>query len=139
LTEKKIAKIEENKVENDTLRAQLHELNERARWYSSQIWQVPFAFLGIAALVIGMVIEKNDPAKALAYLVVSGLGIAVLIHVQGLADGEKHAVENIRTIEGQLHLEQTAEYKPDIWKSFPVVVIIVTTACLFFGIIFLMR
>jgi hypothetical protein len=132
--------IDDHKVESDSLRVQLGELNQRARWYSSQIWQVPFAFFGIAALVIGATIDKNNFVTGLAFLIVFGLGVTVLIHLQGLADGERRAVLNIQKIEEQLYLEQTAQYKPRVvWSSIQVFTIVVTVACLLSGIFFLTR
>lgn len=130
---------DDHKAESDTLRVQLQELNERARWYSSQIWQIPFAFLGIAALIIGAAIDKSNTVLGLASLMVFGLGIAVLTHMHGLADAEKRAVLNIQKIEEQLHLEQTAQYKPRIWSSFQVTVIFTIVFFLLSGIYFLTR
>lgn len=47
--------------EFETLRLQLKELNIRSRWYTSQIWYVPFAFLGLMVVLLSkMSILKND-------------------------------------------------------------------------------
>ena len=42
-------------IEPNTLRQQLQVLNERSRWYSAELWQIPFAYLGLTALVIAQI------------------------------------------------------------------------------------
>jgi len=48
------------------LRVQLTQLNELSRWYSSQLWQIPFAFLTLAAGILGIVIDKGATAVIMA-------------------------------------------------------------------------
>jgi hypothetical protein len=43
---------EQQRPTNDTLRVQLVELNNRGRQYGGQIWQVPFAYVGIVGVVL---------------------------------------------------------------------------------------
>lgn len=50
-------KVDIIKIKSDSLRVQLEQLNERSCWYSSQLWQAPFAFFGITAIVIGTMIK----------------------------------------------------------------------------------
>lgn len=132
-----MATANDRKVESDSLRVQLAQLNERSRWYSSQLWQMPFAFLGIVALAVGAVIDQNTTVVGSTFLAIGGFGIAVFIHILGLADGERRAVLNIQKIEEQLDLEQTALYSPKIWFPFQVVVMVVIVACFLLGIYFL--
>jgi hypothetical protein len=133
-----MAKIDCQEAENDSFIAQLHELNERARWYSSQLWQVPFAFLGIVGITLGAFLGKGNTMTGLSFLVLGGFGIAVILHMRGLADGERRAVLNLQKIEAQLRLEQTAIYKPrEVWVSFNIAIIGITVLCFFLGIYFL--
>lgn len=124
-------------VESESLRAQLRELNERSRRYSGQLWQVPFAFLGIVGLVIGNIVDRDRTIIGLTLLVLGSLGIAVIFHIRGMADGHRRAVLNLQRVEKQLHLEQTVIYKPGYWRALYLVVIFITVVIFVLGIYFL--
>jgi len=94
-----------------TLRVQLVELNNRARWYSSQLWQLPFAFLGITGLSLATFIDKKPLFLALALFVCSIFGLCICIHIMGILDGEKRAVNDLQDIEYLLKLPKTAKLK----------------------------
>ena len=96
----------------DALRTQLTELNIRSRTYTAQIWQVPFAYLGILGVVVAQAAGKAP--GLLAVLLGSGalVGIAIIFHVAAMLDGSRRAVENIRKIETALGLDETAQHKP---------------------------
>jgi hypothetical protein len=133
-------KVEEQQMPPDpeSLRTQLAELNVRARTYASQMWQVPFAYIGIVGIAGGAAISRNDPLFAGGPLVFLGLfGIAVINHMFGLQDGTWRAVEGIRSMEAKLRLEQTALHKPLVWNSLLFIVILTTIACLGLGGLFL--
>ena len=55
----------------ESLRAQLTELNIRSRTYTTQIWQVPFAYLGILSIAVVQAAGKL-PSLLLALLLGSG-------------------------------------------------------------------
>ncbi|MFH1642613.1 MAG: hypothetical protein ABIC04_06990 [Nanoarchaeota archaeon] len=134
------SKTSNNEPYPSSLQMQLNILNERSRWYSSQLWQIPFAFLGIATLIIGTAINRDKPDNiiiAVSFLTIFAVGVAVIIHLRGLADGEKRAVLNIQNVEKQLHLEQTAKLNQNIWLPFKIVAIIVTIISFSFSIVFL--
>lgn len=126
----------DGEVESESLRTQLSVLNERSRWYSSQLWQVPFAFLGLGGLAIGAVIGKNNAAViGWTFVALGCFGIAVIIHMYGMAGGERRAVQNIQKVEEQLHLEQTALAKAGInWRSLHIAVIVATILSFVLGI-----
>ena len=97
---------EVKKAKDESLIAQLAELNSRSRWYSSQLWQVPFAYLGITGVVIAGLVDKNS--ILVLGLIATGLfGICVLVHMYGMKDGERRAVQNLQKIERELKLEPT--------------------------------
>ncbi len=96
----------------EILRSQLSELNTRARWYSSQLWHVPFAYLGVTGVVLGNLGEKSSYQLSLGLLCAGIFGILVSIHLFGIMDGEKRAVNNLQKVERELRLESTVKYKP---------------------------
>lgn len=92
---------------------QLQILNERSRWYSSQLWQVPFLYLTITGAFVGQVIDKGAHFLSLASVVGGMLGFVVAYHMQKLKDGEKRAVNALIEIEGHLKIPQRAEHKKE--------------------------
>ena len=101
--------------EPESLRTELTELNVRARTYTSQIWQVPFAYLGILGVVVVQAADKAPRLlPVLLVLLVSGalVGVAVIFHVAAMLDGSRRAVENIRKVEKALNLEETVQHRP---------------------------
>ncbi len=128
--------VDSPKPESDSLRAKLREANERSRRYSSRLWQIPLAFIGIVGVVVGGVIKdiENSPLTGPAFLALGVLGIAVAIHILGMADGHKRAVLNIQIVEEQLQLKKTVIYKPWYWRTFYIVVIVISVTSLLLGI-----
>ena|SRR5438309_393361 len=107
------------------LRVQLGELNERARAYTAQTWQVPFAYLGIVGVVLGQL--GNKSAKPLTFITVLSsaavFGIVVAIHMTAMCEGIRRAVNNIRDVEQRLGLDQTAEFRP-LWHIVPLISVV---------------
>ena len=101
---------------DDAKIAQFTELNNRGRWYSSQLWQVPFAYLGITAVAVAQAAEKSPRFLPLALFGCAVFGVCVLVHFRGMMDGEKRAVEDLIKVErDDLHLRPTTEYKSQIY------------------------
>jgi hypothetical protein len=98
--------------DKDSLQRQLTELNSRARWYSSQLWQVPFAYLGLSGLTIANAAGKTLLYMPFIFWTCAVFGLLVFIHTVGMRDGERRAVKNLQRTEEALHLSQTAQYKP---------------------------
>ena len=122
----------------EALREQLKELNNRSRWYSGQLWYIPFAYFGLVALTVGNVGFKEPKFIGLSLLYCGIIGVFVFWHMISIRDGEKRAVENLRAVEGKLHLNQTAEYK-NYPLAFLVGVCFVFVTCLLGGGIILCR
>lgn len=99
------------KPEPESQRQQLTELNNRSRWYASQLWQIPFAYLGLTGLTIASAAEKMSSQMPIVFLTCAVFGVCVLVHTFGIMDGVKRAVKNLQKIENDLHLEETAKYK----------------------------
>ncbi|MEO5956044.1 MAG: hypothetical protein ABIR36_10195 [Nitrospiraceae bacterium] len=96
---------------SDALGTQLTELNNRSRWYSTQLWTVPFAYLGVSALAITGFLKDTQDQLWLVLFAGALVGGFVIWHMEGIRDGEKRAVENLKNLESQLHLVPTVEYK----------------------------
>jgi len=92
----------------ESLHVQLTELNNRSRWYSSELWQVPFAYLGLSGLVIGQVADKASRYLSLAFGASAVFGIFVIVHMHRLRGSERRAVKNLQDTERALNLEVTA-------------------------------
>ena len=96
----------------ESLRVQLAELNARSRAYTTQLWQVPFAYIGILSVAIGQVLDKKPVVLPIVCLAGAVGGICVVIQMYALLEGSGRAVTNINDVERQLGLLETAQHKP---------------------------
>ncbi|WP_153145319.1 hypothetical protein [Dechloromonas sp. H13] len=96
---------------NDALKEQLKELNNRARWYSGQLWYIPYAYFGLTGIAISNVVVKQSVYIGGTLIACGILGLFVLWHMWLIKDGEKRAVENLLLVEIALGLEPTVDYK----------------------------
>lgn len=78
---------------------QYEQLNERSRWYSSQLWYVPFAFIGILALGIDKLTALQEPLRSFAFIFLSLFSLAVYIHVTSLKFYERRCVLAMQRLE----------------------------------------
>src|SRR5688572_3280212 len=79
------------KTNDGALPAQLTELNERGRQYGAQLWQIPFAYVGIVGAVMSQVGDK--PALLTPTLLGASIfGIPVLLHAVTMLEGNRRAV-----------------------------------------------
>jgi len=85
----------------------LIELNNRSRWYSSQLWQIPFAYLGLTALAVGQVASKasetNSDMEVLRYVLMGSafFGLLAILHSILALVAERRTVEKLREVEEQ--------------------------------------
>jgi hypothetical protein len=121
---------------SDVLSKQLTELNNRARWYSTQLWAVPVAYLGISSVAIAGFLKDVKEYLWVALLACALIGAFVIWHMQGIRDGEKRAVENLQKLEAQLRLPPTAEFK-HYTIPFLAAVWVFTSAFALLGVLFL--
>jgi hypothetical protein len=120
---------ESAKPERPSLRVQLSELNSRSRWYTSQLWQVPFAYLAITAVALGGVVGKGPKIFGVALIAAAGVGCLIVIHWFAMLNGARRAIDNIREVEQELRLQKTAEYKP--WYVFPLLGVVIFAIILY--------
>jgi hypothetical protein len=106
-------------MKEENLRIMLVELNKRSRWYSSELWQVPFAYLGLSGALIMSVVEKQPSYLCLAFLASTIFGIFVLIHMHRIRKNERRSIDNIEAVEAALGLPagHTAKVREG-WKIF---------------------
>lgn len=119
--------------EPQALCAQLAELNTRSRTYTAQIWQIPFAYIGIAGVVLAQLVDKPAPMIRVALVSIAVFGMLVFVHFTSMVNGVRRAVANIRETERLLHLRETAEYRFG-WYILPLgLVIVLSTGAAVFG------
>jgi len=110
----------------ESLRVQLVELNNRGRWYSSQLWQVPFAYLALVGFVLAADLDEAPAGPSLRYMAVAVLGIAVSCHMFGITNGERRAVTNLQKVEEALQIPPTVLYKPGYTRPLLAAVLLTT-------------
>ena len=129
--------MRDSSPEQESLRVQLAELNGRSRAYTAQIWQIPFAYLGIVGVVLAQVADKTPRITVIALFAAAVFGVVAFVHLTAMMNGVRRAVEAIVKVERQLKLEETAQYRP-WWYISPLaaVVVLAVIACLVGGIYF---
>ena len=96
---------------NDTKikRTQLSELNIRARAYASQLWQVPFAYLAIAGVLLTQLKSSLLP---LGLIFICLFGILVLTHMFFVVRSHNKTVNKIIALEKAMGLDVCTKAEP---------------------------
>ena len=68
------------------------QLNQRSRWCSSQLWYVPFAYVGIVGFAFDKILSLPSPLNSLAFISVGILSLAVVVHIISLRFYELKAI-----------------------------------------------
>ena len=110
-----------HRPEPESLRTQLAELNSRTRTYTSQLWQVPFAYLATVGVVLTN-LKKDD--LTIGFFAAFALGALISWHVLAIERGRSRAVADLRRTEEDLGLVPTAEDRPSYTWPF-----IIATLC----------
>lgn len=85
---------------NDDMRCALYDqLNQRSRWYSSQLWYVPFAYLGIVGFAVEKVPSLPEVLRSPSYFMLALFSLAVFVHVGALKYYERRAVRSMQNRE----------------------------------------
>jgi hypothetical protein len=100
---------DDEKPEPESLQVQLTQLNERSRAYTTQMWQLPVAYVAAAGVALSSTKGLPSPIEL---FVVGIVGLLVFLHLDAIDDGRRRAVENMQRLERELHLTQTAEERP---------------------------
>jgi hypothetical protein len=125
---------ENKQPEHDALIVQLTELNNRSRWYTAQLWHIPFAYFGI--LVVALAQIKTNKTSYFSYILlfIGFFGCFALWHMYGLINGVERAVRELQKIENQLNLRQTAQFRVGYIIPLFIALIIAIWLCIGFGI-----
>jgi len=75
------------------------QLNERARWYSSQLWYIPFAYVGLIGIGIEKTLALISPFRSIAFIFLGIFSLSVYVHVTALKYYERRAVGSMRQME----------------------------------------
>jgi len=75
------------------------QLNIRSRWYSSQLWYIPFAYIGIVGLSFEKISELKFPINTVIYFLFGIFSLAVFVHVSSIKYYERKAVHNMQDLE----------------------------------------
>ncbi len=116
---------EAQKQRMENWRTQLKELNARSRWYTTQLWQVPLAFVGIVGVTVSKLPEQEHHKAVFLLLVI--LGVAVFVHMLHLMKRLEAAVLALQRMEAKLGLEDQATLTGWGVAPFILVVVIMTT------------
>ena len=85
---------------NDDLRSTRYvQLNERSRWYTSQLWYVPFAYLGLVGLGLKEILALDPLPKLFALTVLGMLSLAIFVQVCSGKYFERRAVQTMKDME----------------------------------------
>lgn len=99
----------------EDLRVQYVELNNRSRWYTSQAWQIPFAYLAIVNVTIGVVVAKEEKWLAIALFALAFIGVFVAVQSYLTIEGIRRAVDGMQKLEDQLALPWKAQNTGNYW------------------------
>lgn len=124
-------------IDNPALIEQLSQLNQRVRLYASQIWQVPFAYLGLVLLSFAGWDSLSDWIKATIMIGMGIVGILVLIHHSGLIQANNDTVDRIEEVENALGLTVTVRKRCSIVCPLVALVILTFAMEVIGGIVYL--
>ena len=83
----------------DLWKVQYEQLNQRARWYSSQVWYIPFAYIGLIGIGLEKILSLPQPLMSIALVLMGIFSIAVFVHVSSIKYYERLAVREMRELE----------------------------------------
>ena len=72
------------------------ELNQRSRWYTAQLWYVPFAYVGIVGFAFDKIVNLPYPLNSFGLFLLGIFSIAVFVHVLALKFYERRAVSSMQ-------------------------------------------
>lgn len=75
------------------------QLNQRSRWYSSQLWYIPFAYLGIVGIGLEKILKLSYPLNSLGLVLFSIFSMSVFVHVSSIKFYERRTIRSMQEIE----------------------------------------
>lgn len=92
----------QREVSTETLRAQWNQLNDRSRWYVTQTWQGPFAFVTVASIAAYNLARGNGistATQAIGFALLTMLGIATVHFLTYIGQGGDSSIRQMMRIE----------------------------------------
>jgi hypothetical protein len=87
-------------MEDEKWKTQYEQLNQRARWYSTQLWVVPFTYLGLVGIGFEKISALKDTcSKSTGFLLMAFFSLAIFVHVSSVKYYERKAVKAIKDME----------------------------------------
>jgi hypothetical protein len=85
----------------ETARTAWVQLNERSRWYSSQLWQAPIAYIATVLVMVGWTVDKGLAGQwAFLALLGAGLGGAcITFHLMLVHERVNEIVADMKRLE----------------------------------------
>lgn len=103
--------------------AQLSQLNERSRWYSSRLWQEPLSFFGIVALALGSFDKlQSDVLRGSMLIGLGALGLVLSWSLYHMKKPRRTAIEALIQIEQKLNLQKVTGHRR--WISPPIMALV---------------
>ncbi len=116
---------------SEELRLQYTEVNAKSRWYASQTWQVPFAYIALVGLMAGSFKDDNNlTTLGLALKVSAFLGIPIIIHLIAISIRIKDLVGDLNRIEEDLSLPSRS--KNIVWIHGSVIIFFIVSLIIFY-------
>ena len=75
------------------------QLNQRSRLYSSQLWYIPFAYVGIIGIGSDKILNLSYPLNSLGFILLGIFSISVFVHVSAVKFYERRAVRSMQEME----------------------------------------
>ena len=114
------------------LRTQLSEMNRRSQVYLQRLWQIPLFYLAASGIVLGIGDDQKVVGPVVTLVLLGLLGAVLAMHMWGMRDGSRRAVEHLQLVEQELNLDRTAEWKPGLYIDL-LILLIAGTATLMFA------
>lgn len=86
-------------MNSDIWIARYEQLNERSRWYTSQLWYIPFAFVALVGLAVDKVLALPTPLQGLALALLALLSFATFVQMAAIKRYERRAVRAMQRLE----------------------------------------
>lgn len=100
--------MDERQDVRESLRLQLTELNNRSRFYSTELWHVPFAYLGFTSIALAQILSEAKAHMYFGYvcLLFGVIGFFVAVHMRRTRGLEQEAVRRLQGVERALGLPE---------------------------------
>ena len=90
----------------ETLRVQLTELNNRTRWYVAQLWQIPFAYIGITGVTIGTLVDKDKIILGIGSFFLAIAGMIITAYFFLVRSDWKKSITRLQKTERTLGIKE---------------------------------